>query len=143
MLFDPSLFCYAKSGGTSFIRKGQNVIIVIEYFWTATVQVSGNLLCGLITLGEGKSSYPQQPARLWNVSKGNFLEVKVGVIKVHVADKVATIFWDSMIRRQDFSFRIPGQDSRGPWTTLWGHFQSSLRGVWLVTLRVLNLNFIK
>lgn len=32
MLFDPSVFCYVKSGGTSFIKEIKNVIIIIECF---------------------------------------------------------------------------------------------------------------
>lgn len=100
--FDPSLFCYVKSGGTSFFKEIKNVTIIIECCWIATARISRNLLWGLITLGEGKKNlYPQQPAGLWNVSKGNFLEVKVGVIKVHLADKVCYNFlgfYDKMTR---------------------------------------------
>ena len=64
-------------------------------------KVSRNLFWGLITLREENILYPQQPAGVWNVCKGNFLEVIVRVIKVHLAGKVSYHFlelYDKMTR---------------------------------------------
>lgn len=95
------MFCYVKSGGISFVKEIKNVIIIIECFWTATVKVSGSLLWGLITVGEENFFMSSATSGLWNVSKGNFFEVKVEVIKVHLTDKVCYNFlglYDPMTR---------------------------------------------
>lgn len=62
-----------------------------------------------------------QPARLWNVSKCNFLEVKVEVIKVHLADKVCHNFlglYDKMTRFLIYKTRMV---CWGLWTMLEGY----------------------
>lgn len=62
-----------------------------------------------------------QPARLWNVSKCNFLEVKVEVIKVHLADKVCHNFpglYDKMTRFLIYKTRAV---CWGLWTMLEGY----------------------